>query len=838
MFNKNILKFTQFYHKYKFLVNLTSLILAIITLLWLIIILAFSFFIDLDNALKTRSPFPLKYVGYDLEYSSFLPTIVLDRVTIDAPLGELISNKATIKLNLFSLLTSSGQIAQILFNDSNLNINKNNEIGILNHQQHIQNILNQKNNLFDISFSNITVNLPNKEINFSNTTIQNSSNKFLLKCLADEDIDILLEIEKNDPNNTLTLSATDKSKNLTIKGIYLGSKFQSGNIIYTNTDFNTTITSDLVLDKNNMSLKNIICKGESIEGSGSLDLIDKNLSFVADLKHVNVNNILSIPTIKRTLEQKEDEKIFPSNFDVNIQVKLGSLVFAKQTLNNINFSLHTNNDGTFAVDDLSANFDNNGSFKIIGEITNNHYRSIFSGAISLAHNDTNMLLTKLGIETTEDTIAKPLSLASKISLTGVELNAEDLDCNIGNHNLSGNLTYKTIGDNPRLNGSIKIKSFNSKDTLPIFSRAFEYFNSIIFDSYKKDYLNNFIPIRTNDILINLNLEAADTSLENSYYDKINLLVNTTPGKIDINAFSISNQDNYLAGDASLDASNFQPIYKINILEGKLPNLDFGNFLLDLRNSLQQHFDFEDITGTLAINLKELNVSSTDIKNFSLTASNNHSALVIDNLSFEALGGKSQINGRITQKPFLVSLGYAYNNLNLAPIFDLSVLLNNTTGLISTSGVINFGGDSLAEMLYSLNVKADILGQDITVHNFGIDNLIGSTSKKDFQNSSAYFDDFVNNGTTKFNNVKGSYKMQNGILSLNNISFLTNKSSGALSADIDIYKQTINLSSLLNFNATDKADKISQFKINMVDSIFNPIKTVEFTKDLSSNSHDH
>jgi hypothetical protein len=270
----------------------------------------------------------------------------------------------------------------------------------------------------------------------------------------------------------------------------------------------------------------------------------------------------------------------------------------------------------------------------------------------------------------------------------------------------------------------------------------------------------------------------------------------------------------------------------------LPNLDFGNSILDLRNALQQHFNFEDITGTLAINLKELNILSTDIKNFSFAASNNHSSLIIDNLSFEALGGKSQINGRITQKPFLVNLGYAYNNLNLAPIFDLSVLLNNTSGLISTSGVINFGGDSLAEMLYSLNIKADILGQDVIIQNFGIDNLISSISKKDFQNSSTYFDNFVSNGATKFNNIKGSYKMQNGILSINNISFLTNKSSGAVSADVDIYKQTINLSSLFNFNATDKVDKISQFKINMVDSIFNPIKTVEFNKDLSSQLQDN
>jgi hypothetical protein len=842
MFNKNILEFTEFYTKYRPLLKIVSLILATLTFFWLLLAIVINF-INVEKTLKKSSPVSISYSSSSIEYF-FIPKIVLTNFH----LGDISANKAKIQISFLSLLTFSPKIDKLFL----FNANSNNDLDgfyiITNHHKIFKNIIQRQDNILDIHFKNLTITALNKYLNFTDLVIKNTPNKLSVKGLTNENINIDFSLNKNDSKNALTLLLQNNTKEFSLEEHYShNGDYQSGTMKFialdklgsssgtNNIKAKVSITSDLELTDEAMSIKNIKCDGDSAQGTANIDLSNKVFNLVADFSTLDLNQFFDLETVKQILLGNEEKRKVPLGLDLGIQLRVNNLLLLDENINNLNVNIYNNNGKGLIVDNFSGTLDNNGLFKLTGLIEKNNYRSMFEGQISLAHNDFDKLLANLKIQPPTNNKPEAISLTSKLSLTAGELNADELNCSIGSTKINGRIGFRLIGENPRVNGALEVNNFDFGETLPLVKNTLNYFKQLVSDSNQPSYLNSFIPIRSNNILVNLDLTMSDITLYDQHYNKVDLLINTKPGIINLNLFSLSKPDFYLTGNASIDASNFQPIFKLNIVDGNIPPI-YPDHLIDFKNLLQEKINLATLTAAVSIKMKDLEAFSTKLQNFGLNMHNNtnSSLILIDNLSFEALGGGAAANGSINQSPFLVNLGCAYNNINLSPIFQDSILMKNTTGVISTSGSINFSGDSLAEMLYSLNVKADLIGKNITIYNFGVDNLINKISQENYQQNN-FADDLknaANSGMTKFSDLKGSYKLNNGILSLENFAFTTDRSAGAASAILDIYRQNFDLSGLFNFYLGDQKQNISQFKLTIKDNIFNPQKVLEFNKNIS------
>jgi hypothetical protein len=134
------------------------------------------------------------------------------------------------------------------------------------------------------------------------------------------------------------------------------------------------------------------------------------------------------------------------------------------------------------------------------------------------------------------------------------------------------------------------------------------------------------------------------------------------------------------------------------------------------------------------------------------------------------------------------------------------------------------------MLYSFALKADVKAESVVINGLGIDDLAAKVDDVNYKvesQSADQMNSFANNGSTTFNNVSGSLNMYHGVLTLDNFTFYTLKSTGSATGSIDIYKKNINLLGLFEVGG---ARKPLHLQLNVTDDLFSPKNTLELNKN--------
>ena len=215
----------------------------------------------------------------------------------------------------------------------------------------------------------------------------------------------------------------------------------------------------------------------------------------------------------------------------------------------------------------------------------------------------------------------------------------------------------------------------------------------------------------------------------------------------------------------------------------------------------------------------------------LKISSNKNTLTLEALEFKGCQGKAQINGHITANPFSTSLAYAYNNINLEQMLQDSIGPQGASGFISTSGIANFNGDSLEQMLYSLEINGKILAQNVMIDNLSIDDL----SQKQL-NQNLDLNDYSSSGQTECNNIQSDLSIKRGNIKLENITLDTRNTTAKGSAQIDLYQLAINAQLLFDLQGKSRPNYQNplQLELKISQHLFNPVKVLRIVDPLATN----
>jgi hypothetical protein len=819
---------------------------GVVAMCWLALAILLGFILNIDFLIKNSSPIPIRYSKQYVEYF-LIPKIILKNVRF----GNLESKEVKINIDLLSFFYFNPKMKNIVLLNSKSYYDQDNFNKILYHHKIINTLLKEQSTSCNIIFYDLHANFLGQNTHFKQLDIINSKDILSLQGRGFNDFNIFTELSKGD-NAVFKLIVDTKEHKFNVVENYVQGMYKSGKLEFETKNiakiFNQSnvhqsiaanneskITADISLINDILEVSNIILTGKTLSGNAKLIFSDTVFNLEANLQELDTNNFIDLINMVYGLTHSNTniDKIIPEKQDLGIHIKIANLLTANQKIQNFNFVMQGKDKNNLILEDFSGNLDDQGTFKIQGLITQNEYRSKFDGHVLASHLDLNKLLANFDvIEDEKQNLPLPFSLSSDLNLTNVAVSAQNLNATLGKSKINGDVAFGIFGDNIKLGSIIKATDLDTNDNLSLIRKMVEYFDGLFFDSYEEGYLNKFIPIRTNHLLTNLNLKFENLKYKGINFQKANFLVALWPSNVSLNSYTLLNNHIYLTGNALLDATSFQPIYKINIKDGKLAPISF-NYLVDLKDQLQKRFNLANITTEIDVKFKNLGFMNANLENFELLAHSNSPILTIDKMIFECLGGSAFVNGSINTKPFLVNLGYAYNNLNLAPIFSNSFIMNNAQGIISTRGSLNFSGQNLAEMFYSLNVNGDLLGKDVIVQNLGIDGLLNNMLKNNYQQSDLAkdLDNFANNGSTKFNILKSQYVINTGIINLKNMEFSTDQSNGLLYGALDIYQQKVNLAGFFNFYLNRQSQNISQISLTIVDDMLNPKKTLKFNQNI-------
>lgn len=603
------------------------------------------------------------------------------------------------------------------------------------------------------------------------------------------------------------------------------------------------------------TLKDIVIDSPSLQGTGEIS-ISKDITDVDNIKFnftkFDLNSWKkSNSSITNQVQVNYGNK---ARFDLNknklkADIKVSQLQLDdSNVLKDVEFACYVEN-GKLRIDEFSGKLNQNGAFKISGEATQNSFRSLFEGKIALSQNDLNDIAELIAGKEVRTENKIPYTLVSDIKMSSVDLSMQNVVLKTPSTEISGNISTKFIGNSPRTNATLKFSTVNATDkSFPGLLQIFDYVSSLTENMKGDDYLSKFIPLRKITSSSNYSISFDKLILNDVAYDRVNLNLGMSPGHLRINNLYLNNGIDYVDADIDIIASGVKPVISIKISDGSLK----ANFLkpesmLATRKKMLEEYALDKISLDMDFNLSKIYQDKIELTNVIFRAKNNNILFDISKFETDLFKGRFISAGSILLDPYTITLVYALNSANVESITNLLPNdLIKSGGAISASGMVTTNGNNINELLYNLYTKSLIITKDITVRNFSIDNLIQKLTAKNY-NPENFKDDVKSSlltGDTQIDDLKSTdVELSKGLIKMPSITFKTKYTSGAASANINIYDFSLNLNSIFSFffaKQTPGRNVVnyspSKITVKATGSIFSPKKeaiTNEFEEFLNT-----
>lgn len=493
--------------------------------------------------------------------------------------------------------------------------------------------------------------------------------------------------------------------------------------------------------------------------------------------------------------------------------------------------------GKLQIKNFSAQIGSKGTIELVGEVTNNGYRSIFNGRVYLVHQDVNQLLNLWSYNKLVSQEQGQVSFTADLKATPIDLYLQNLSLKTGGDEISGNFAVKFIGNLPRITSNLTFSGLDlSNPKYPVISPLISFARSLFQDMKADSYLSKFIDLRTLNYLANLDISVNNLAWQNLNLGKADLAISIAPGRVNISNLQIQSGNDYISSNISVNSAEVKPKINVEVKDGVIHTslMNPSNILL-LRNMLINEASLDKIFLTLNGSLSQLYQNDLLFENIKFSINNDNILFNIPLIAADLLSGKLKTQGSILLEPFTFNFVYALNSFDLQ---ELSKALPNgvldTEGVASINGMFTTSGASLEKLLYNLYSQSSFVAKDMKLNDLSMDKFLQNINSKDYNivNLDTDLKKSLLTGSTKVKNLNSDLLLTNGVLQLQNVKAQTEVANcSADSGSLNIYDFMVKLTLKCNFDFLDFSGASTQpnkrpasMGIDWQGNIFGPQKT--------------
>ena len=450
--------------------------------------------------------------------------------------------------------------------------------------------------------------------------------------------------------------------------------------------------------------------------------------------------------VKNVSEKKETRLL--ENIDLTAEIKINNARYLGGDLSDISLYLIADNEGNVLIQPLLVNVPGGGMFRIIGSLQNEDEIPKFVGKMDASGKNLGKFLSWIKLDSENVNIgnlgyynftADILALSNFVVLSNLYASL-----NNGKNLVIGNIKIDDSAGFSSIYSDFQVSELKIDDYF-IIPEKISYFNpgsllkkifwlnnikadneiSLSFNSliYKDKIFNNQnfkIQFGQGYFKVSdLNLKSDDLSAKGNF--SISIANNAPTLNIDFDIDNLKYQTAIKQEGSSLDKEKEQD--KRNDKKEEILNQistkkwDFGKQFFDLPS-------IEDFKGAINLNIKHLEVDDFELKNAKIYSKIDSGSLSIDDAAMEVYGGIFKYNGSVLIKyNKSINGSFEIKGANTAKLLDDILNINNVSGLTSMAGTITSTASTKTEFFENLTTKIKFIGGNITVDNFGIDDLV-------------------------------------------------------------------------------------------------------------------
>ncbi|MDF2964976.1 MAG: hypothetical protein K0Q51_364 [Rickettsiaceae bacterium] len=762
------------------------------------------------------------HIEYQIKDIVFTPTpnIIIENINIGS---YFYASQAKLFISVPSLLlTLKPRISHIELSNCKLNTNIK-EYGFENKKDLFEYLFSLKTTFQKIILNNFDIDglfggVDKPRLN--RVTINKEDNKYFISALTEANNNITLSVENEPDNISLKLGDQALVLNLFKESVSKGrisleiNDFRQllENYFLENTSnsyiFNQSarllLTGDLTDSGAEFTLNNLKVESNIVEKiEGQINLNNANLlegKVELKLGAVNLSEIVKFKEFNILNHIPKNNFLFSSKGKFNFSVKAEDIILPNaQKLANLDINGNVANKA-IEIKNFSTDIAPNGHLELSGKINQDRFRPIFEGVLRV--ND--VLVKQEGADITPQS----MNLVANFAATEKELSMSSIKANINEVNLEGNAAIKFIASTPKIQTNLTVKNFdfNNSSFAPI-KETLDYLNALIADMKQEDYAQKIASYKSSTNYGYWGLDFTNSKVGNVVIDNIYLNASILPNNINVTNLKIIKNDEKLVLKGQIQHTNVVPEINLNILSGMIRLSSFEDVQQKIHRFLASYYDPEKLN--LNIKAKDIKLETGDY--------------TFENLSFNLLTQSKHLNsyfscnlfeGTLTGTakalftPFKASVAYALNNFQVNKTNLPKTLIKNGVASFSVSSTI---GDNLKETIS----KGTFIAKEIDIQNLAVDDFVLQITLPNYDITKLEADGqkFFNQGTTNIDAIKGEFQATTKTLTLSDVTFKSNFSSGALSLLYDRENELTKIASKFSFypvrdNANKEVNPIS------------------------------
>lgn len=200
-------------------------------------------------------------------------------------------------------------------------------------------------------------------------------------------------------------------------------------------------------------------------------------------------------------------------------------------------------------------------------------------------------------------------------------------------------------------------------------------------------------------------------------------------------------------------------------------------------------------------------------------------MIVKDMKAGVFGGQASLSTEVKASPLSLTLSSNMDGI------DLEKLVKSLSGSskLKTSGAVSFdlnvasNGASAHALINALNGKANLNGTNITLKGFDLVKLARglATEEKLAVSALSLVDGAMNGGQTKFDTLKGDYKITNGVVNIQSMALDSAEANISSTGNADLPKWFINVDNVITLK---KVTDLEPFEVKIKGPIDNPTDT--------------